>query len=80
MTMGTITVLAAPCLRARLYDEGAALPYRGMSVLDDKPWNHTGKHILWIVTDQTPAGNMGRGHFNAFIEGDRIKFSKDLDV
>ena len=77
--MGVVTTIVAPCLRARIYAEGAALPYRGHSVLNDIPWGD-GLHFMTIVTNQTPAGNMGRGHFDTVIDGDRIRFAKDRDV
>ena len=77
--MGIISVIAGSQLRSRLYEEGAALPYRGMSVLDDVPWGD-GLHFMTIITDQTPAGNAGRGHYDAFEEGGRIKFKKERDV
>ena len=78
--MGIVTVIADQELRARIYAEGAALPYRGMSVLQDNPWDNEGRSILTIVTDQTPPGHAGRGHYDAFIEGGRIKFKRDKDV
>jgi hypothetical protein len=78
--MGIISIIADPQLRARLYDEGAAIPYRGMSVLDDVPWDDNGLHFMTIVTDQTPAGPAGRGHYDAVIDGGRIKFKKERDV
>ena len=77
--MGVITVIAGPQLRSRLYEEGAAQPYRGMSVLDDVPWGD-GLHFMTIITDQTPAGPAGRGHFDAYVESGRIKFKRECDV
>lgn len=78
--MGIVTTFADSILRARIYAEGAALPYRGMSVLDDVPWDDDGTHFMTIVTDQTPPGPRGRGHFDAYVENGRIKFKRERDV
>ena len=78
--MGIITCIADQDLRARIYAEGAAQPYRGMSVLWDSPWDDEGRNILAIITDQTPPGHAGRGHYDAFIEGGGIKFMRDKDI
>ena len=78
--MGRISVIVGPELARRIYDEGAALPYRGLSVLDDKPWGEGDLRFLDIITDQLPPGAYGRGHYDAVIEGCQIKFKRDCDV
>ena len=79
--MGRITCVVGPEMRSRIYDEGAALPYRGMSVLSDVVWDDVhGLHFMEIVTDQTPPGPAGQGHYDAYCEGGRIKFKRDCDV
>ncbi len=76
--MGIITTVAGPELRQRIYNEGAALPYRGMSVLSESPWDDEGLSFMEILTDRVPPGKYG--HYDSIIDGDRIRFKKDCDV
>ena len=74
--MGRIHAFAGPELRARLYAEGAALPYRGLSVLGDTLFA-AGIHLLEIITDKLPSGY--HGQHDIFIDGDEIRFKRDSD-
>jgi hypothetical protein len=72
----TITVLAVPSLRSRIYDEAAAIPYRNLSVIDDKPWDDDDIHFLTLTTNSVNR----EGHYCAVLDGERLRFVLDEDV
>lgn len=75
--MGIITTIVNQELRGRLYEETAAVPYRGTSILHEAIWGDPeGTSILEILTDQLPPGVWG--HCDAVIDGDRIRFKKHV--
>ena len=74
--MGSAYVLADNELRNKLYAEPRL---RGdIKILEDRIFDNDGTHLLWVISDQLPAGRNGMRAI--VVDGDCARFQPDIDT